>query len=96
MAKATWYCIIQRIGAADFFPGNLWFLYEYSGDKFWKEQSEPFTAVMEAEKTNRGTHDMGFKLYNSVGNAYRLTHEQRYKDDIIEAAKTLIPVLTPL
>ncbi|RWY50845.1 glycoside hydrolase family 88 protein [Mucilaginibacter gilvus] len=78
-----------------FFAGNLWFLYEYTGDTFWKEQSEPFTAVMEAEKTNGGTHDMGFKLYNSVGNAYRLTHEQRYKDDIIEAAKTLITRFNP-
>jgi unsaturated chondroitin disaccharide hydrolase len=73
-----------------FFAGNLWFLYEYTGNKFWKEQATPFTGVMEAEKTDGGTHDMGFKLYNSVGNAYRLTHEQQYKDDIIQAAKTLI------
>jgi unsaturated chondroitin disaccharide hydrolase len=78
-----------------FFAGNLWFLYEYTGNKFWKEQAEPFTAVMEAEKTDGGTHDMGFKLYNSVGNAYRLTHEQKYKDDIIQAAKTLITRFNP-
>jgi unsaturated chondroitin disaccharide hydrolase len=78
-----------------FFAGNLWFLYEYTGNKFWKEQSEPFTAVMEAEKTNGGTHDMGFKVYNSVGNAYRLTHQQKYKDDIIQAAKTLITRFNP-
>jgi unsaturated chondroitin disaccharide hydrolase len=50
---------------------------------------------MEAEKTDGGTHDMGFKLYNSVGNAYRLTHEQKYKDDIIQAAKTLITRFNP-
>jgi unsaturated chondroitin disaccharide hydrolase len=78
-----------------FFPGNLWFLYEYTGDKFWKEQSEPFTAVMEGEKNNRGTHDLGFMVYNSVGNAYRLTHEEKYKDDIITAAKSLSTRFNP-
>lgn len=78
-----------------FFAGNLWFLYEYTGDNFWKVQSEPFTAVMENEKTDGGTHDMGFKLYNSVGNAYRLTHELKYKEDIITAAKTLITRFNP-
>jgi unsaturated chondroitin disaccharide hydrolase len=78
-----------------FFAGNLWFLYEYTGDKFWKEQSEPYTAVMECEKTNGGTHDLGFMVYNSVGNAYRLTHEQKYKEDIIQAAKTLVTRFNP-
>jgi unsaturated chondroitin disaccharide hydrolase len=78
-----------------FFAGNLWFLYEYTGDKFWREQSEPFTTVMEREKTNGGTHDLGFMVYNSVGNAYRLTHNEKYKADIIEAAKTLITRFNP-
>lgn len=78
-----------------FFAGNLLFLYEYTGDKFWLEQSGPFVTGIEGEKTDGGTHDMGFKLYNSVGNAYRLTHEQKYKDDIIQAAKTLITRFNP-
>jgi unsaturated chondroitin disaccharide hydrolase len=78
-----------------FFPGNLWFLYEYTGDKFWKEQSEPFTALMEGEKNNHGTHDLGFMVYNSVGNAYRLTHEEKYKEDILTAAKSLITRFNP-
>jgi hypothetical protein len=78
-----------------FFAGELWFLYEYTGDKFWMQQAEPFTAVMEGEKTDGGTHDMGFKLYNSVGNAYRLTHRQKYEEDIIQAAKTLMTRFNP-
>ncbi|MFA6246458.1 MAG: glycoside hydrolase family 88 protein [Mucilaginibacter sp.] len=78
-----------------FFAGNLWFLYEYTGDKFWKEQSEPYTAIMEFEKTNGGTHDLGFMVYNSVGNAYRLTHKQKYKESIIQAARSLITRFNP-
>ncbi|HVW95461.1 MAG TPA: glycoside hydrolase family 88 protein [Mucilaginibacter sp.] len=79
-----------------FFAGNLWFLYEYTGDNQWKEKAIPFTRTMESEKNNGGTHDMGFKVYNSVGNAYRLTHSDEYKDVIIQAAKTLITRFNPV
>jgi unsaturated chondroitin disaccharide hydrolase len=79
-----------------FFAGNLWFLYEYTGDKYWKEQSTPYTIAMETEKIDSGTHDMGFKVYNSVGNAYRLTHDQQYKAVILQSAKTLITRFNPI
>jgi len=78
-----------------FFAGNLLFLYEYTGDKFWLKQSEPFVTGMEGEQTDGGSHDMGFKLYNSVGNAYRLTHNEKYKNDIIQGAKTLLTRFNP-
>jgi unsaturated chondroitin disaccharide hydrolase len=94
-AKGDLAIVSPKDWCSGFFAGNLWFLYEYTGDKFWKEQSEPYTTVMELEKTDGGTHDMGFKLYNSVGNAYRLTHDEKYKADIIEAAKTLITRFNP-
>lgn len=78
-----------------FFAGNLWFLYEYTGDEAWKQNALPFTRVMETEQTNAGTHDMGFKVYNSVGNAWRLTHDPEYKNVIIQSAKTLITRFNP-
>lgn len=79
-----------------FFAGNLWLLYERTGDEFWKKNAVPFTSVMETEKNNAGTHDMGFKVYNSVGNAYRLTHDPEYKAVVIQAAKTLIKRFNPV
>jgi len=48
-----------------FFPGELWMLYKYTHKKEWKNEAETFTARMEKEKTNGGTHDMGFKIYCS-------------------------------
>src|SRR4051794_38337757 len=50
-----------------FFAGELWNLYQYTGSKDWKTPAEKFTAAMENEKTNGGTHDMGFKIYCSFG-----------------------------
>lgn len=73
-----------------FFPGELWYLYEFTGDKKWKEKADSFTRLIEKEKFNGVTHDMGFKIYCSFGNGYRLTKDNYYKDVIIQSAKTLI------
>jgi hypothetical protein len=79
-----------------FFPGELWFLYEYTKNEKWKDLAKKFTANIEVEKTNGNTHDMGFKVYNSVGNGYRLTKDDHYKGVIIEGAKTLSTRFNPV
>ncbi|PZR29837.1 MAG: glucuronyl hydrolase [Citrobacter freundii] len=78
-----------------FFPGELWYLYESTGDKKWKEKADSFTRLIEKEKFNGVTHDMGFKIYCSFGNGYRLTKDSYYKDVIIQSAKTLITRFRP-
>jgi unsaturated chondroitin disaccharide hydrolase len=72
-----------------FFPGELWFLYQQTGKKNWRTEAEKFTADIEREKTNGGTHDMGFKIYCSFGTGYNITKDAHYKDVIIQSAKTL-------
>jgi unsaturated chondroitin disaccharide hydrolase len=48
------------------------------------------TAPLEKEKLNTSTHDLGFMLYNSFGNGYRLTENPIYKDILVTGAKSLI------
>lgn len=72
-----------------FFPGCLWFQYEYSGDDFWKQAAQKYTENIEQEQYNGRTHDMGFKMYCSYGAAYRLTNNPEYKEVLIQSAKTL-------
>ena len=78
-----------------FFPGELWYVYEYTHDPFWKEKAEKHTEMLEREKKNGTTHDMGFKMYCSYGNGYRLTGNPTYKDILIESARTLITRYKP-
>lgn len=73
-----------------FFPGNLWYMYEYTKDDKWKIAAEKFTQNLENEQWNGTTHDMGFKMYCSFGNGYRLTENAAYKEILIQSAKTLI------
>ena len=88
--------VSSRDWTSGFFPGELWFLYEYTGKNEWKQQAESFTAKMEREKTNGGTHDMGFKVYCSFGTGYRLTNDPHYKEVIIQSAKTLSTRFRPV
>jgi unsaturated chondroitin disaccharide hydrolase len=78
-----------------FFPGELWYLYQYTKNPKWLTEAKAYTANIEQEKTNGGTHDMGFKIYCSVGNGYKLTKDPHYKEAILEAAKTLSTRFNP-
>ena len=78
-----------------FFPGNLWFLYEYTEDEKWKNAAQKFTSNIEDQQWNGGTHDMGFKMYCSYGSGYRLTENPKYREVLIQSAKTLITRFNP-
>jgi unsaturated chondroitin disaccharide hydrolase len=84
------FMVPSRDWTSGFFPGNLWYMYELTGDAFWRQKAREYTAHIEREKTNAGTHDMGFKIYCSFGNGYRLTGDNTYRDIMIESARTLI------
>ena len=72
-----------------FYPGLLWQLYGYSKDKTLLQAAEQWTAFVEKEKWDGGTHDLGFKIYCPYGTAYKLTKNKKYKDVFVTAAKTL-------
>jgi len=85
----------SRDWTSGFFAGELWYLYEFSQAAEWKTQAGSFTAKMEGEKLNGRTHDMGFKMYCSYGNGYRLTRNPAYKDILVQSARTLITRFKP-
>jgi len=72
-----------------FYPGMLWQLYGFSNNEKLKQAAIQWTAVVEKEKMDRGTHDLGFKIYCPYGNAYAITKDKKYADVFLTAAKTL-------
>ncbi len=77
-----WWC-------SGFYPGTLWYLYEYLKDSSLKVEALRATEQLEKEKDNKGTHDLGFMLFCSYGNAYRLTGNPAYKAIILQASRSL-------
>ena len=87
--------ISSKDWCSGFFPGELWYLYEYTKDIRWLKHAQAYTNYIEPEKNNTGTHDLGFEIYCSFGNGYRLTKDPKYKEVIIQAAKSLITRFNP-
>ena len=79
----------SRDWTSGFFPGVLWLMYDYSKDSKYMEQAKKYTANLEKEQYNTGTHDLGFMIYCSYGNGYRLDKNEAYRKVIIQAAKSL-------
>lgn len=73
-----------------FFSGELWQMYQYSHNPFWREMAVSNTWPIERVKLNSGSHDLGFMVYNSFGKAWELTGEQSYRDVVVQAARTLV------
>lgn len=72
-----------------FFPGCLWYMYEWTSLDTWRGWAQSWTAGVESEKYDTGTHDVGFKVFCSFGNGYRLMGVEAYRDVIIRAARSL-------
>ncbi|MDA8693084.1 glycoside hydrolase family 88 protein [Saprospiraceae bacterium] len=72
-----------------FYPGLLWQLYDYSKNDELKQSAIQWTAVVEKEKLDSSTHDLGFKIYCPFGNAYKITKDKKYSDVFFTAARTL-------
>jgi len=89
VSGSEWWC-------SGFYPGTLWYLYEYSKDESLKTEAIRSTALLEKEKNNKGTHDLGFMLYCSYGNGYRLTKDNSYKNVMITGAQALSTRFNPI
>ena len=72
-----------------FWPGALWYVYEYTQDPKWKEAATKWTESLESNQFNTKHHDIGFMMYNSYGNAYRFTNNEKYKAILVQSAKSL-------
>ena len=79
-----------------FWPGLLWYVYEYTGDDEWKTIAAKWTNRLEPVKhAPHKDHDLGFMMYNSFGNGLRLTHNKSYIKVLVETADSLASLYNP-
>lgn len=78
-----------RDWTSGFFPGMLWYLYQYTGADSWKKRAQQVTELLRDEQYNATDHDIGFRMYCSYGNGWLLTGDKAYKQVIVRSAKTL-------
>ncbi len=96
MRDDTLFMVPSKDWTSGFYAGNLWYTYELTNDEFWKQKAIEFTAPIENEKNDKTTHDLGFKLYCSFGNGYRLSSNPAYREILLQSARTLCTRYNPI
>ena len=71
------------------FPGSLWYLYEATGDAFFRERAKAWTEMLAPNSKVTTNHDVGFIMYCSYGNARRLLKTDAYDALLAETAESL-------
>ena len=83
-----WWC-------SGFYPGSLLYIFEANKDSTLYYEALRKLNDLKQEQYNKTTHDLGFMMYCSFGNAYKLDSNQQYKSILINSAKSLASRFNP-
>ena len=87
-SDSGWWC-------SGFYPGTLLFLWEKTGDSVLYTEAQRMLALLEREKHNTYTHDLGFMMFCSFGQANRLEPSDVYRDILLTSARSLATRFEP-
>ena len=87
-SNSGWWC-------SGFYPGVLLYLYEQNKDEVLYKESMRILELLKKEQFNTNTHDLGFMMYCSFGNANRLAASPAYKEILLNSAKSLSTRFNP-
>jgi len=83
-----WWC-------SGFYPGSLLYIFEATKDSSLYYEALRKLNDLKQEQFNKTTHDLGFMMYCSFGNAYKIDSNQQYKSILINSAKSLASRFNP-
>lgn len=92
-----WRLVTYDDWCSGFWSGCLWYLYEGTRNPLFKQQAERFDKQLLplSEQKVAYDHDLGFQIFCSYGNGYRLTKNSAYKKVILKTAKVLATLYNP-
>lgn len=87
-SASSWWC-------SGFYSGTLLYLYDQTKDKALLTDANTSLGYLAKEQYNKGTHDLGFMMYCSFGNAMKAEPKDEYKQILINSAKSLSTRFNP-
>jgi hypothetical protein len=85
---SDWWC-------SGFYPGTLIYLNEVFNNPVLANEADRILRLLKKEQFNESTHDLGFMMYCSFGNAERLNPSSEYEEILMNSAKSLITRFNP-
>lgn len=87
-SASGWWC-------SGFYPGTLLYLYTQTKDTVLYNEAKRILVPLQKEEYNKGTHDLGFMMFCSFGNANMIAPSEAYKQILINSAKSLSTRFNP-
>jgi rhamnogalacturonyl hydrolase YesR len=87
-SNSGWWC-------SGFYPGTILYLYEQTKDATLYAEAQRILKVLEKEKDNKSTHDLGFMMFCSFGNANRIEPKPEYNEILMTSARSLSTRFNP-
>lgn len=84
-----WWC-------SGFYPGCLLYIYEQTKDTALYAEALRKLDELKKEQYNKTTHDLGFMMYCSFGNAFKRDSNEEFKKILINSAKSLASRFNPV
>ena len=72
-----------------FYPGIFWLLHAHTGNAKWRNWSERYSRPLEPRRHDRTVHDLGFLFFSTYLRWYHLTDDEKLKQVLIDAGRTL-------
>lgn len=86
---SNWWC-------SGFYPGSLLLLYKETKDTTLYKEALRMLQLLEKEKNNRSTHDLGFMMFCSFGNAAKIEPKPEYDEILMTSARSLASRFNPV
>ncbi len=95
--QKCWSTVDINDWTSGFWPGILWYDYEVSRDESIKAKAMKYTGCLLPllSSEHKNDHDIGFQIFCSFGNAYRLTKNEAYRKVVLTGAKKLASLYNP-
>jgi len=87
-SNSGWWC-------SGFYPGTLLYLYRQTKDTALYNEAMRILDVLKKEQFNKSTHDLGFMMYCSFGNANLIDPSPAYKEILLNSARSLSTRFSP-
>ena len=88
--------VCQENWTMGFWPGILWYAYEASGDAALETAARGYTEALDfIARQPAYDHDIGFIMFPSFGNGFRLTGDPAYKEAVLATAERLAALFNP-
>jgi len=86
---SDWWC-------SGFYPGTLLYLYQATRQRDLLDEAAKRLKILEKEQFNTSTHDLGFMMFCSFGNAIRINPSAKYQSILLNSARSLASRFSPV